>query len=998
MKQILHPTKIIRPHLPPVLLRERLFQIIDRLRSLQILWISGPGGSGKTTLVNSYIDSRKNPWIWYQIDESDNDLASFFHFLGATNNLSDDGEKVPLPHLTPEYMLGIQEFSRNYFSNYSYNLQQKSILVFDNCQEIKKDSHIFSAIVAGISRLDPKVSIVFISREEAPKQFAKLIANREMGLIGWKDIRLTREEFNDITKNFGIKIDQEQQSFVHKELDGWAAGLQLVSGTMDFHKRDSHSFIIGEESRERIFNYFAEEIFQNLEQNKKDILLKASLLPFISESLINHVCEYEDAFSEFIKLYKSNLFISQQSGHTRVFQFHQLFKEFLRHRCYDTISLDSIQDILNRAASILMENDLKEESAQLFIGAENWLMLSNLITEQAPELLKQGRFSTLQDWLQSIPQEVILKDPMLLFWSGMSLMLHSPEDARYYFSNALQYFEKIKNLPGIFLTLSGMGEALTYRFDTFVYYDLWIEKVEKLCGDFIDFPTDEIEARITMVMLTAIALRKPNHPNAEKWRSSAITILDQSPNKQVNDPLKAQLLNALILERILAGSLNEVQLYLETFRNIAKAREMAPIELITLKNFEALLAWRIGQFDVCQQSANDALNIARETGVHIISYVVMINGASGALSDGNLILAKKYLKRLEDQIEFAGAYVKQLYHISKVWYYILDNQSNKAIAQSERAVNLGEVVGNPELMIVAYLARAISFYNAQQINKAKKILNEAIEGCNNLNVQQMEFTCLLLKAEFDFDENDKKDALVALKEALKLGRKNGYINTPFWRPLPMAELCKNALENNIEIEYAKFLIQQRKLFPLSPPILTEEWPWPIRIYCLGRFEIVCNGETLKSTGKTQHKPIELLKLLITLGGRKVSKSLISDRLWPDADGDFQHQNFQTTLHRLRKILSIKNALIFQSGELTLNDRVCWVDVWSFERLTGEAEKALASKLNTNSFIQTAKKAIELYKKDYLQSDNSSFVITRRDELQSKYFWLVEHSARLSGSD
>lgn len=74
--------KITRPRLSDVLHRPRLFRLLDRCRKAPVTWISGPAGSGKTTLVASYLDARKIPCLWYQMDGGDADLATFFYYLG----------------------------------------------------------------------------------------------------------------------------------------------------------------------------------------------------------------------------------------------------------------------------------------------------------------------------------------------------------------------------------------------------------------------------------------------------------------------------------------------------------------------------------------------------------------------------------------------------------------------------------------------------------------------------------------------------------------------------------------------------------------------------------------------------------------------------------------------------------------------------------------------------------------------------------------------------
>ncbi len=62
-------------------IRQRLFRKVDQARKSPVIWITGPPGSGKTTLVASYIRNRSLPGIWYQIDAGDADPATFFYYL-----------------------------------------------------------------------------------------------------------------------------------------------------------------------------------------------------------------------------------------------------------------------------------------------------------------------------------------------------------------------------------------------------------------------------------------------------------------------------------------------------------------------------------------------------------------------------------------------------------------------------------------------------------------------------------------------------------------------------------------------------------------------------------------------------------------------------------------------------------------------------------------------------------------------------------------------------
>jgi DNA-binding SARP family transcriptional activator len=189
-------------------------------------------------------------------------------------------------------------------------------------------------------------------------------------------------------------------------------------------------------------------------------------------------------------------------------------------------------------------------------------------------------------------------------------------------------------------------------------------------------------------------------------------------------------------------------------------------------------------------------------------------------------------------------------------------------------------------------------------------------------------------------------------------------------------LC-HALEEGIEVEYVKHLIRARRLYPDTPEI--EQWPWPIKLYLLGRFSVVINNEPLKTTGKAQAKPLELLKALVAYGGREVASATLAAQIWPDVEGDAAQSALDTTLHRLRKLLQHDDAVIVQQAKLSLNPAKVWVDVWAFERLSNRLEHQV------DIHVEEAAKFFRLYLGNFLQQDNDApWLLPLRERLRSKF--------------
>src|SRR5258708_15970250 len=107
--------KISRPRLFGVVPRERLFALLDDNRGRPLIWISGPPGAGKTTLVASYLEERGSPTVWYQIDAGDADPASLFHYLAVAAETVCQSNPASLPRFVPDHLSDLPSFARLFF-------------------------------------------------------------------------------------------------------------------------------------------------------------------------------------------------------------------------------------------------------------------------------------------------------------------------------------------------------------------------------------------------------------------------------------------------------------------------------------------------------------------------------------------------------------------------------------------------------------------------------------------------------------------------------------------------------------------------------------------------------------------------------------------------------------------------------------------------------------------------------------------------------------------
>lgn len=91
--------------------------------------------------------------------------------------------KGDYPAFTADYLFGIKEFSRNFFSELFQHLDPNNLLAFDDCQDVEEKAELFNALLAALSRLPQGMNIVFISRNKPTSTFSRLKANRGISFL-----------------------------------------------------------------------------------------------------------------------------------------------------------------------------------------------------------------------------------------------------------------------------------------------------------------------------------------------------------------------------------------------------------------------------------------------------------------------------------------------------------------------------------------------------------------------------------------------------------------------------------------------------------------------------------------------------------------------------------------------------------------------------------------------------------------------------------------------
>jgi ATP/maltotriose-dependent transcriptional regulator MalT len=391
--------KLSVPVMQSVLLRERLLRRLDAARAHPLLWISGSPGSGKTTLVASYLQSRKLRFLWDQLDEGDGDPATFFHYLGMA------AERVAaarLPTLTPESVGAIKPFARRWFRELCGALAPSSVIVLDDVQNVPADSPFHAALREGLAQIPNGISLVLLSRQPPPPSLARLQVNGTMEVIAGDELRLTVEESADLARLRGTRGSRHFVERLHGTSEGWAAGFILLLSAGEAPGN----------ALRPLFEYFSTEVLQRADARTQRVLVETAPVPNLTADIAAAITGLPDAGGVLEALAREACFTTRHEGPRSTFQYHSLLQLFLLARGEELLPASRRREIRCQAARLL-ENDGQPEAAIDLLekvgGQHEQVRLIAL--RHAPSMFASGRIATLRRWLEAIPADVREKDP-----------------------------------------------------------------------------------------------------------------------------------------------------------------------------------------------------------------------------------------------------------------------------------------------------------------------------------------------------------------------------------------------------------------------------------------------------------------------------------------------------------------------------------------------------------------------------------------------------------
>ncbi|VAX09055.1 hypothetical protein MNBD_GAMMA25-119 [hydrothermal vent metagenome] len=980
MSLLYFPPKVCPPRLNEIYPRKRLIKSLQEKQNFPVIWISSPAGSGKTSLISSYAQSTNRPLIWYRFDEGDSDIGSFFHYLILAYKCSHRLSRIKLAPFTPEYDNGLTNFSRSFFREFYTCCKPGSILVFDDYHLVSAKSDLHRIMQIAISEIPEGLNIIISGRHAPPLFVSSLISRKQLALLDWSQLKFIKSEIDDVL-GFIVGADNmlptdALREKIYMQTDGWITGIILLLESRYSH--DSNATNIDISNINLVFEYFSAEIESHIGEDVLNFLSQVALMPVITAENAVKLTANNQAVDILDTLSKQYLFIRRFGILKTSYEFNPLFREYLLQQLNIHHNNEKIKALKAIAGYLLLKSNYIDEAARVFIESNLWIKLENLIISNAKKYIEQGRHSTIEVWIKNIPKEIVARKPWLLFWFGNSILQTKPLEARVILEQAYVGFLRIKDKKGLYLCWANIIDSFIFGWDTFSPIAGWLDKLDYLQSHYPGIPGIEIKARVYVAVFTAMLHACPDHDDFPLWLKKMENIF-----RFVRiDLIRALVGSQLSFYYMLVGDMVKFSTTVFSIASLKRADNLPALPRLLTAISEINFYIYSGELDKADMTLEYALNLAEEKGVCLFDNLLLtlkvhLHGTKQEVDKAESYLEKFTLQLKEERV-LDHAYSLFL----STWLNLMRGNIELAYHQScEHEKSIKQLCFFYPIML-ADLLHAQVLIKCDKFEKAEEHLDACLSRAIKSKTMLIQFMCISTQVYLLLKINHKNADHIQeqLKNAFSIGRQQNIFFTPIWNTEIMEIICRYALENNVEEVYTNKLMEKHAYLNVSSAPERHDFKWAVKIFTFGGLVIEVNGETYKNRSKVKSKPLQLLKVLLSSEFCSLPQSRVCELLWPDAEGDFAHQNMKTTLFRLRKILG-SNSILLKEGSLSLNRETVWVDSLVLDDL-------LRHSIKYDNMDELYRSVCELHQGDFLAEEDARWVFSARDKYKSKLIDLV----------
>jgi len=623
-------------------------------------------------------------------------------------------------------------------------------------------------------------------------------------------------------------------------------------------------------------------------------LLKLGLLDHVPVSLAEKLSEIADITSLFDYLNRHQLSLNQILDGEECLFFNPPVRDLLRQKAKQLLSKKEQQQVGLIAADWYQQQKGYAAALGCLISTEQYPAVSQLLEQLGFVLLEKSYCSTVFSLINTIPEDVLTKCGWMALFRGIYFLQEQRSRSDYWLSLAHHNFLVAGDRRGELLTLMQMVRQAIYLEGSFERWQKFLPRYRELSHDLRDSlsPVERLKVAYTLGM-------------AELFFCHGFQAVESFLPRALAEAQQLQLV--------------EQQLELNLLRGLTALQQGR--YLVAQAAFEQALTFSL---DVGCMLENDILQAGCCGLIHASGDLGAFQKQRQMLSAGcrhgrqplsilkplmsyyaaGLFLAKGEPQRTFEILEIAlldghaaGAHLQSRLLQLRGWTRALAGDEAGALDDLNMGLRLREHSGGVYFRLESLLYAGATSFTLGHYHQASEYFSEALEGSLETKEERFRPGLHAWMAVSQLKLGKIEAALVQLDGFIDQLKRHRI--SFFWGLTP--ELLKELLP----------LVNEREGQEVYQPLLKEHLNATLdsagrmipllKVYCLGRFELVLENVTfdMSQVGQASRS---ILSLLVVSPSHSISSELIMGVLWPDSPPQKARNNFDTAHSRLRRAL------------------------------------------------------------------------------------------------
>jgi ATP/maltotriose-dependent transcriptional regulator MalT/DNA-binding SARP family transcriptional activator len=1030
MPELILQSRILPPGKPThIIRRERLLDILKINRDKSLILLCASAGFGKTTLVVDFLNELRQKYAWLHVSSDMKDPFLFFLYLihSIKNQYSNFGQfTLELINYTrtdssasKNIDFVISDLTTSFLNELIDLIKEDVFLVIDDLHNVDLDKNNWLVLFFNklFEDVPAHVHIIITSRDAPCINISKLRSKRKILEIHNQQLEFTKEEVAMLIKEVYSDIkDEGIADLLEQHTNGWITGIHLLLQT---HGSDIK---IGSLNRvdETLFSYFAEDIFNKLDEDLKRFLLITSQADYFDEQLGDFIMGWNRSSEMINKLIKSNIFIHQVQNITdnnlsnTVYTYYELFKEFLENKFKLTFSEDIRKNIYSQLLEFYLAADDVFNSVKYSVKSGHFDKLIELLEFNFNSFFDRGYYHFLYESILTVPEDIKKHNAKILLYSGLLLLFYKYdlEGAKNVLDQAIQKAEENSDKNTLTESKLIKAEALLLEGK----YD----EIEQILGELIEDSNPLVRAK------AFLHLGNLNYRQGFKYYHKALEYLSQSveiSNKEGYNSIKGKVfryignihsvwgdsvkalyfleqsikmednvydifrsISNIIRDYTNIGNYDKAHEYIEKAESLYEKYPTTLFQRFLLRS-KAIFSFEFGDYEKSIELFNKLIEV--ETKAKLTIY---LSATYATLGEAYYYLAQHSIAQQYYELAFDYVTIDKDYLTMILNYYIAKNSFRKNQTNGKYEKILTEMLEYYEETEQVVDKSLVNFYTADYYirsgspDKAVKYLT----ACLNISAE---------KSFVSFLEQELTNSRYIFDMILQSREMSSY-----------RQFVKTIIHNTSNKKTFKWISEEcRKRFEKQSDTFTD-----LKLCTFGRFDLYLRGIAVNEEKWVRKKGKLLLAYLLCKPDVTLTKDKIIDLFFGDIPVDNVDTVYHNTLSNIRTALKIEydftgreaeskksknkqtsivpNFIIYEDKTLKWNPDFKFYS--DYNEFNNYYEKAIHTH-NQDEKLSYFKIAYSLYKGEFLPGMYDNWCEDSRHDCANKYITICEELTKLS---